>query len=424
VRRLEAGLNKALLALAQAKGNTPAAPPKALPVAEIPVKDSRPAVVVVSFIPPFPLEHGGNRQVIYALLKWLKKNGYYVYFIYQALRVDSGNRSKFSKDLVDELFVVGDYVKNPTSKFYSDQRKTFPETTELLHRLCKHNNILSVIVEYVNIAECLAGLPDDIVTMIHTHDMFSRIAMQRNPANISTDGLEMPRERERTLLLHAKVIVALQSNEAKLFKELVPEREVIVLGHTVPDLAGKTAANTDVVPGTILLVGGGNPVNRHGLSLFLKNAWPRILQKLPNCELRVVGSIGEVVPVGTKNVKVLGKLPKLADEYNHAALVINPILLGTGLKIKTVAALCHGKALVVTSSGAEGLQENTGKKAWLASDNWEQFADFCVNILEDEELRRKFEQGALDYAKQYLSEDVVFAELKQQLGKRSKKWIA
>ncbi|MDR1242480.1 MAG: hypothetical protein LBM00_06845, partial [Deltaproteobacteria bacterium] len=89
---------------------------------------------------------------------------------------------------------------------------------------------------------------------------------------------------------------------------------------------------------------------------------------------------------------------------------------GTGLKIKTIEALCYGKALVATSAGVEGiLQRNTGQKAWLVAGDWVQFADFCAAVLKDSVLRRELEQGAREYAELYLSEDSVFSELARQL---------
>lgn len=52
-----------------------------------------------------------------------------------------------------------------------------------------------------------------------------------------------------------------------------------------------------------------------------------------------------------------GLVADASAAYRLAPLAINPIRAGSGLKIKTIEALAHGRAVITSPSGAEGLED-------------------------------------------------------------------
>ena len=100
----------------------------------------------------------------------------------------------------------------------------------------------------------------------------------------------------------------------------------------------------------------------------------------------------------------------LEKAYDESKLVINPTVLGTGLKIKTVEALCYGKALVTTKEGADGLEEGIGK-AFIMGKTFSKFAKSVIELIKDNSRRNKLEKNALDYAQRTFSRKAVFNEL-------------
>ena len=69
---------------------------------------------------------------------------------------------------------------------------------------------------------------------------------------------------------------------------------------------------------------------------------------------------------------MLGRVDDLAELYRSARVVINPVLAGTGLKIKTVEALSRLRPIVTWPTGVEGLPE-TLKTLCDVVDNWFEF---------------------------------------------------
>jgi glycosyltransferase involved in cell wall biosynthesis len=58
-------------------------------------------------------------------------------------------------------------------------------------------------------------------------------------------------------------------------------------------------------------------------------------------------------------IEIIGRVERLEDFYKSVDLVINPMMFGTGLKIKTVEALSFGAPLVSTRAGMSGITEAT-----------------------------------------------------------------
>ena len=69
-----------------------------------------------------------------------------------------------------------------------------------------------------------------------------------------------------------------------------------------------------------------------------------------------------------KNVKVLGTVDDLAETYKKADVVVEPILTGSGMKVKTAEALMHGKEVIGTQEALVGYDELSNKVCETAED--------------------------------------------------------
>jgi len=104
--------------------------------------------------------------------------------------------------------------------------------------------------------------------------------------------------------------------------------------------------------------------------------------------------------LASKSVQVTGTVPSVTDYLREATVVVVPLRIGGGTRLKIYEAMAMGKALVSTSIGAEGLTFQNGRDLLLADDA-SAFAEALLLLLRDAQVRRRFEQAAVELAAQF-----------------------
>jgi len=180
------------------------------------------------------------------------------------------------------------------------------------------------------------------------------------------------------------------------------------------DLARLDVANATVIPNGYevparplgrVAVGDPPTVLLQGSLLYGPNAdaarrlagviLPRVRARVPGVRLRLVGEADAGV---TKldhppEVTVVGRVDAMEPELARADLVAAPIRYGSGTRVKILEAFAHRIPVVSTTVGAEGLGVTSGRHCLIADDD-DAFADACVALLEQPDLRRTLVEEA------------------------------
>lgn len=155
--------------------------------------------------------------------------------------------------------------------------------------------------------------------------------------------------------------------------------------------------------------------NLFGLDWYLKKIHPALVAAVAGYHFYIIGSLKE------ENAEILtkyGRLPQvslvintpcLKGFYNKAQVFVNPMLHGSGVKVKSVNALVNGVPLVSTGVGAEGIGL-TGEM-YFHADNAEAFKEQILNVL----TNRKDAVEKTKNAQAYLKQIHYLKILKQEL---------
>lgn len=370
-----------------------------------------------------PVYHtAGNEIRIFKMINWLRAEGVHVVLLLNLPPISSEIRKQLLK-IVDAVYtpeecpphfptriftaVSGLFLRPSASRTECEKMRSYLGSPALIQAtgvLCKKYSPRVVIAEYVFATPCLREVPSGILKLVDTHDLLSK----RDPK----ESIYCSADEERAYLLNADVVIAIQDIEAEQFRALVPERQVVTVGVeyelTIHDKFDESQKNT------VLIVGSNNLANVTGLKAFCEHAWPLVCSQIPRAELLVAGRIGEALFINVPQVKVLGWMDNLQSLYQQSAVVINPSMTGTGLKIKTVEALCNGKPLVATPNAVEGLIFNE-ETPCIVCDNWPEFAGAVVSLLESDERRQALQESALRYAQDQFARNKVYAQLEALL---------
>lgn len=404
--------------------------------------DGGPYILCVSHVTPLP-PRAGNEYRIYRLLRWLQASGFKVILVLAPLHNDRVSDQQVL-DLAAELSGVivcertgsvtyrmavgeelvqaleGDVVHSfagilgeetnaePHSPLSFDRRFCHDVLIHLVSRLEKRLGPCAVMAEYVFMSRMLPLLSKQALKIIDTHDLFSLKAAKVVQFGVHEELLLQP-EDERKRLQRADLVLAIQDLERQEVRRMCPGLDVITIGVDFDAATQVHAAKGN----KILYIGSNNPMNATGLRDFLRFAWPWIVRDVPDAQLWVAGSVAHTVTSDDENVQLLGPVEHLAPLYQQARVVINPAVAGTGLKIKTIEALCQFRPLVSWPNGVDGVSEELAAHCYTASD-WYEFYQQTVRALRTAELE-PFTSAQRAHIKESLSPQVVYAPLRDKL---------
>jgi polysaccharide biosynthesis protein PslH len=368
-----------------------------------------------------PPPHRGNRTRMAALLAEMRRLGYQVHFAGVRMAAEEKAATRL---LVDEW--VGDFeVRRPSAslaRLWSSleyrvrlplryARWVYDRLDELFYdhwlgaarALQQQRQYARVLVPYVNYSKFFEAFPDPCLKILDAIDAFSNTGRQLRAKKVYWTSYSYSQEDETRGLLRAQRIIAIQAREAAYFRQLVGSAcQVYTVGH----LAESPGASTPPTPFPRLGYIGSrknNLVNVQAVQWCLREIWPAVRKRLPNAELWLAGEAGETVEVAP-GVCHLGPVPSLTDFYRDCPVLINPARRGTGLKIKTIEALMHGRPVITTSIGAEGLESFIGHGLSVC-DSAGEFAKTAIGLLSDLPQARQLGEESLRIMRDYLAEN-------------------
>jgi glycosyltransferase involved in cell wall biosynthesis len=163
--------------------------------------------------------------------------------------------------------------------------------------------------------------------------------------------------------------------------------------------------NKKVVENSVLWIGHMDVhTNRDAVLYFWREIYPILKKKHSEVKMTFVGTAPpkEIVDAAQKDgqIKTTGFVDDIRPYIDEAAVMVVPIRIGSGTRLKILDAMAMGKAIVSTSVGCEGLNVNDGKNIVIAN-NPENFAGKTIELLKNSNKRVNLEKNAIELAKTY-----------------------
>ncbi len=161
---------------------------------------------------------------------------------------------------------------------------------------------------------------------------------------------------------------------------------------------------TEKDPGPIVLMCGyfTDKSNHDGALWFAEEVWPKLSKQHPTlqCHFIGAGASHEMKRLAAKNDRMLVavNIDDLRPYRERATLFINPMRLGSGLRIKVLEAMASGLPVVSTALGAAGIPAQNGVNCFVA-DTPELFTQSIEWLLNDGELANRMGQQGREMVK-------------------------
>lgn len=217
----------------------------------------------------------------------------------------------------------------------------------------------AVVVNYVWMSRALEGVRGAL-RILDTHDVFGGRHHLARAEGLDPSWFFTTEAEEARGLARADLVLAIQAREAAVLAAR-GARSVLVLGHA-PAPRFLTEPGAGPPPRARFgYLGSANPWNARSvraLDAALAAAAPELDWLLAGSILRRGDLHLRTRPL------LLDPLPDAAAFYRAVGCVVNPMAGGTGLKIKTVEALMHGRPVLGTADAFAGLPaEHPGHRA-------------------------------------------------------------
>lgn len=246
-------------------------------------------------------------------------------------------------------------------------------------------------------------------TVLFQHNVESALwqrmaSTESNPVKKLAFKIEFAKMRsyERAALRRFHHVIGVSEHDREQMLAMDSSCEVTVVPTGVDTHKFSVAPPSTVNPPRVVFTGSMDwEPNIDAVDYFCQRIWPGVLKDFPNALFQVVGRNPhpKIQHLASDSVRVTGTVPSVAEYLRDAAIVVVPLRIGGGTRLKIFEAMAMGKAVVSSSIGAEGLDVESGRDLILADDD-DAFTRAILLLLRDAELRRKYEKGAVQLASQ------------------------
>lgn len=363
----------------------------------------------------FPQMQGDSARE-YELIKFFKARGHQVFVChfhdYEQLDADYSKMRSFC----DELSVY-----YPTETDLANRSSMHPDDwcppafRQQVREMCQQTQPDALIVQFVFHSACFEGITGKkVLKVLDADNVFTGRGDQFTNLGLPYHWFTTTIELETMGLRRADLVLAIQESEEQTYRNLHLGKPVLLVPHVF-----KAPPYEPCQGNKLLYVGSDNVENALGIKTFIREALPQIVAR-HDTSLLVAGKICQSLGSQPEYVTLLGKQDKLAHVYRQAAIVINTAPLGTGLKVKTVEALCYGRCHVSTPFGVQGL-ERYGEAYYLA-ENMQEFVEKIDYLLRHEDEIEAAGRRAYDFASHYFdpAQNLMKLEVAIQLHRENK----
>ena len=211
------------------------------------------------------------------------------------------------------------------------------------------------------------------------------------------------RRYERHAVQRFDHVMAVSDADRDAFAQMTDRDRISVVPTGVDVAQYRSAASTPAREPIVMFLGSMDwEANVDAVEFFAREVWPAIKVAVPQARFRIVGRnpAARVRALASESIEVTGTVPSVVEHLKEAAVVVVPLRIGGGTRLKIFEAMAAGRAVVSTSVGAEGLDVAHGRDIVLA-DAAAPFASAVIDVLSDSAARERLGRAAAASASRY-----------------------
>jgi glycosyltransferase involved in cell wall biosynthesis len=139
------------------------------------------------------------------------------------------------------------------------------------------------------------------------------------------------------------------------------------------------------------------PPNADGIRWFAKEIFPQIKREIPSVSLTIIGKNppADFVQMASENpefIKVTGYVPDLNPYMDQAAIMVVPVRVGGGMRVRILEGFARAMPMVTTTIGLEGIDARLGSDI-IVEDTEDAFAKSVVKLFNDPNMQKQLAEN-------------------------------
>ena len=374
--------------------------------------------------PLHPLTRGGDLRT-YNLLVWLTR---WHHITFAGMVADGSQRK--GTEMATQYSAVSVWTEEPKASLepsrwrflfgalnnlystlpYAAERFGSKNWSEQIRRLLVDEKFDLVVCDFLFPA---ASLPWEVKAacgcpwVLFQHNVESMIWHRRAQQKAGVAALYYRGQRDRMLRFEREVssrfdgVLAVSEEDARIFRTEMQLSNVLGVVPTGVDLEYfQSVPRTASAAPTVVFMGSMDwYANLDGVKWFAEEVWPLVQRDVPQARFVVVGRKppAEIVALASsgRNIEVTGTVPDVRPFLRGADVVVVPLRIGGGTRLKIYEAMAAEVPVVSTRVGAEGLNVEDGRHLLLADSAGDTAAQ-VVRVLRTPALGAELARYALE----------------------------
>lgn len=299
-----------------------------------------------------------------------------------------------------------DFIFLNTSKRYFTPAEYCERTKYMLIGRCFDFSLIT----FIEFAFLLPCLPMRTIKLLDTHDLVSEKIKSFESHGVKFKGWELNFQQELVLFGQFDYVLLINKHDYDLVGKYINKSRLLLVPHGVHCV--RTILSSEVT--SLSFIGSRYHPNVDAMLWFFNEIWPQISSQ-QQLTINIYGDISNMLDdfensISDCRIHRKGLIKSISEVYTDSTIVINPVRIGAGLKIKNVEALAHGIPLVTTEHGMKGLAGAKDMGLQGAS-NANTFAAMIDNLVTNHVEKVRCGNEGFEYAKAHFSCDVAYKEL-------------
>ena len=221
-----------------------------------------------------------------------------------------------------------------------------------------------------------------------------------------------------------KKLLKMEINRLKIYEKSASEGSILCLAVSLLDANYLSSSSNKIIdplsidlkefyppknqPSEIKIVFSGNmdyEPNHSSLIWFFDEIFKKLILDFPDIELNIVGRNTANVPDYIKthtNIELLDNVESMGDELRKMSISIAPMVSGSGMQFKILEAQACGLSVITNSIGLGDIKCEINEDI-IVADTKKEFLSRLIQLIEDDELRKKISRNGLNYVRKFHS---------------------